>query len=310
MTNSRLPVPAPAKATLGYGLFSVAENRSDPPALRGHWKSGIEWQNVCPDADATYDQCVSNNALNISSLPTADPKVATASRSQWGATPFTVLVEIDCSAPGFWENAEAIIGDTFTEAEQDEVARVFWTGTSGAPNIAFPHLASSSTLEDGNTVLQLATANVGPTGSTVLDIVEALGKIEQALSACVKGVGTIHVPAELVAHLAANHLLDDERDGVLYSPAGHKISVSAGYPGTAPDGSAVAGVKWIYATGPVFLYRSKAGLVGDRKESLDRSVNMLKMIFERTYVIGYDCCLFGVAVSTGGVLTGTASSAA
>jgi hypothetical protein len=311
MANSRLPVPAPAKSLLGYGLFSVAENRSDPAELRGHWKSGVEWQNVCPDGDTTYDECVQANSLgvNVDTIDEPDPKAATAVRTQWGATPFTVFVEVDCSPPGFWDNADEIVDRTFGESEAFEVESVFLTGTVGTvPNLAFPHLAAASALSDGDTVLQLVTANVGPTGTGSDDIVEAFGDLEQALSACVKGKGVIHLPAELLAHAVANHLIT-ERDGILYSPVGHKIAVSAAYTGIAPDGTSVAGVKWVYATGPVFMYRSRGAKLGNKTDTLDRSVNTLKRIFERTYVIGYDCCLFGVPVSTGGVVTGSSDSA-
>lgn len=306
MTNSRLPVPAPEKSLLGFGLFSVAENRSDPAETRGHWKSGIEWQNVCPDANTTYDACVATNSLNVAVTGTPDAKSATATRTRWGATPFTVFVEIDCSPPGFWESADEIINRAFNESAPFEVEQVFWTGTvGGVADLALPHLAAATAITDESTTLQLATANVGPTGAgTSLDPVEAMGVIDQALSMCVKGVGTIHVPAELLAHLKA-WLLVTEANGVLYSPAGHKIAVSAGYPGTSPAGEIPADALWMYGTGPVFLYHSRGKLLGNNTAALDRSVDTLKKIFERTYVIGYDCCLFGVAVSTGGITPGT-----
>lgn len=305
MTNSRLPVPAPEKSLLGYGLFSVVENRLDPAELRGHWKSGVEWQNVCPDANTTYDACVATNSLNVSVTGTPDAKSATAERTRWGATPFTVFVEIDCSPPGFWDDADAIVAQTMGESEQFEVEQVFATGiVGGVSDLALPHLAADTGIVDESTTLQLVTANLGPTGAGSLDPAEAMGEMDQALSACVKGVGTIHVPAELLAHLVAWRLVT-ESDGVLYSPAGHKISVSAGYPGTSPAGETTAGALWMYGTGPVFMYRSRGRFLGDNTASLVRTANTLKKIFERTYVIGYDCCLFGVAVSTGGITPGT-----
>lgn len=307
MANSRLPVPAPAKSALGHGLVSVVENRGDAPALRGHWKSGIEWQNVCPDANTTYDECVQGNALGAAAPAEPVAKAATASRSRWGATPFTVFAEIDCSPPGFWDNVDEIVSQTFTEAEAFEVENVFFSGTVGAvTGLAYPHLAAAVGLVDGPTTLQLVAANVGPTGA--LDVVEALGKLEAALATCVKGVGVIHVPAELLPHLAANWLIT-ERDGVFYSPAGHKFAVGAGYSGAGPNGLATAGVQWLYGTGPVFMYQSRGTFLGDRTDSLNRSVDTEKRIYERTYLLGYDCCLFGVPVSTGGVITGTPGSA-
>lgn len=313
-TNTRAFVGAPTKAPLTYGLFSVAEIRSEPVDSNGrvdpHWKNGVSWQDVCPDGNTTYDQCISSGALGTD-LSTPAAKAATAVRSNWGASPFTVLVEVDCSSPGYWEQADQIVATTFDQAEEFEVESTFFSGTvGGTANLQFPHLASSAGLLDvaaGNQVratLQLVSANVGPTGGAPLDVVEAMGKLESALSTCVRGIGVIHVPCELLPHLVAWRLVEEE-GGVFYSPAGHKIAVSSAYTGAGPTGVVTANVQYMYATGPVFLYRDKGKYVGDRIESLDRNVNTLKRIYERTYVIGYDCCLFTVAVSTGGIITGT-----
>jgi hypothetical protein len=312
-TNTRAFVGAPTKLPLTYGLFSVAEIRPEPKDGNGrvdpHWKNGVTWDNVCPDARSTYDQCILTGALG-SPVVSGAPKAATASRAWWGATPFTILVEIDCSTPEYWKVADETVAKTFTEAEQFEVESVFFSGTVGdTEDLQFPHLAAASELTDpaGTPVpatLQLAAANVGPTGGIPLDVVEAMGKLESALSTCVKGVGVIHVPCELLPHLVAQHLLHEE-NGILYSPAGHRIAVSSAYTGASPDGVVTDGVQYMYATGPVFMYHDTGKYVGDRIESLDRSVNTLKRLYERTYVIGYDCCLFTVAVSTGGIITGT-----
>lgn len=310
MTNARAIVGAPSKSPLTYGLFSVAEMRrsSDP-----HWKNGVTWTNVCPDANSTYDECISPLAVGVTGLPEVPAKAATAVRSIWGATPFTVFVEIDCAPVGdYWKLANELVETTFTEAEQFEVEQIFWSGTvAGTPNIAFPHLAAAGTLEDdgpGAATLQLQTASLAPSGGGSLDVVEALGKLEQALSACVRGKGVIHIRCELLPHLKANHLVEEE-NGVLYTPGGHKIAVSAGYLGSSPEGDEQVGVSWMYATGPVFLYSSAGNFVGERKESMVLSVNTLKRIYERTYVAGFDCCLFAVPVSTGGVITGAVNSA-
>lgn len=313
-TNTRAFVGAPTKTPLTYGLFSVVETRPEPRDGNGrvdpHWKNGVSWTNVCPDANSTYDQCILTGALGTPAVSGA-PKAATAERSFWGATAFTVLVEIDCSTPGFWVQADDLVAKTFTESEQFEVESVFFSGTvGGTPDLQFPHLAAAEAVTDsatGNQVqatLQLASANVGPTGGVPLDVVEAMGKLESALSTCVKGVGVIHVPCELLPHLMAQHLIEEE-NGVLYSPAGHKIAVSSAYTGASPDGVVTEGVQYMYATGPIFMYHDTGKYVGDREQSLDRSVNTLKRLYERTYVLGYDCCLFAVAVSTGGIITGT-----
>lgn len=311
MVNARANVDAPSKSPLTYGLFSVAEMRrsTDP-----HWKNGVTWRNICPDAGSTYEQCVTANAAGVPVTGISAPaaKAATADISIWGATPFTVFVEVDCSAPSFWEDADRLVATTFTEAEQQEVEAIFWTGVvGGVSNLAYPHLASAGTLvesEPGGATLQLTTASLAPSGGGSLDVVEALGKLEQAMSACIHGKGIIHIRCELLPHLKANHLLEEE-GGVYYTPGGHKLAVSAGYPGTQPNGVAQVGVSWMYGTGPVFLYSSVGRYLGDRKDSLVQDVNTIKRIYERTYVAGFDCCLFAVPVSTGGVITGAVNSA-
>lgn len=231
------------------------------------------------------------------------------SRSTWGASAFTVVGEIDCSPPGFWDDADNILATAFTESEQFEVERIFWTGqVAETNNLAFPHLAATAEVTDGQLItLQLASAPL-VTGAAVLDVVEAFGKMEAALSECLHGTGIIHVPVELASHLVANHLLT-VRAGVYYSPAGHKVAIGSGYTGSSPEGIEIPNTMWMYGTGPIFMYRSAGRFIGDLDEALDREINTLKRIFERTYLLGFDCCLFGVAVSTGGVITGTPLSA-
>lgn len=309
--NSRTLVAPATKTPLGYGLASVVELRPEPTVggrLFPQWRKGVTWQNVCPDVDSTYDVCLLSGSIPATGIASPPDKEATMERSVWGASAFTVVGEIDCSPPGFWDDADNILATAFTESEQFAVERIFWTGTVGDRlNTAFPHLAAqNATTDDQGTTLQLAVAQLA--SAATLDVVEAFGKLEANLSECLHGTGIIHVPVELASHLTANHLLT-VRAGVYYSPAGHKVAIGSGYNGTSPSGGSPANILWMYGTGPVFMYRSAGRFIGDLDESLDREVNTLKRIFERTYLLGFDCCLFGVAVSTGGVITGTPLSA-
>jgi hypothetical protein len=309
--NTRVIVSPPRKEALEYGLLSVVENRANTDP---HWQNGVTWQNVCPDNGSTYEACLLGNALGqpVTGIPAPVTKTATSVRSIWGATPFTVTQRIDCSPPGFYADADDFVKTAFDQTEEVAVAEVFFAGTVGTrPNIQFPHLASAGTVVDsipGGATLQLTTANIGPTGGGSLDIVEALGRLEQALGACVHGKGIIHVSAELVPHLRANHLITEE-DGVLYTYNGNKVAASPGYSGADRTNTVQVGVSWMYGTGPVFMYKSRARFVGTEAESLNRSVDTLQRLYERNYVIGYDCCLFAVPVSTGGVVTGAINAA-
>jgi hypothetical protein len=309
--NSRINVSPPRKEKLEYGLLSVVEDRS---AADTRWQNGVTWQNVCPDSNSTYEACLLGNALGVpvTGITTAPAKEATAARSTWGATPFTVKAQIDCSPPGFYADADEFVRRAFDEAEEVSVAEVFFSGTvAGTANLQYPHLAATAQVDDdipGGSTFQLSAANLGPSGGASLDVVEALGRLEQALGACVHGKGVIHVSAELVAHMKAQHLLE-ESNGVYYTVSGHKIAASPGYSGASPDGVVQVGVSWMYGTGPVFLYKSRPKFIGTEAQSLDRTVNTLQRLYERHYVIGYDCCLFAVPVSTGGVAAGAINAA-
>lgn len=305
--NSLVPVRAPTKTPLAYGLMSVADVRPEPTRggyIDPHWRNGVFWQNVCPDGNATYDSCISALSLGVSGLPAPASKATTAARSSWGATPFTVFVEVDCSPPGFWDEVDEIVDRVFTESASFEIETAFYTGTVSGQQVVYPHLVSNTgRVNDAGITLQLIAGNVGPTGAP-LDPVEALARLESALSTCVKGVGVIHMPTGLIAHFLSQHVIEESNGGYV-SPAGHRIVVSSAYTGVAPDGTTTANALWMYGTGPVFLYHSRGKFLGDRIDSLNRSINTEKRIFERTYVIGYDCCLFGVAVSIGGIVAGT-----
>lgn len=295
MANSRSIVPAPVKTRLPYGLLSVVEDRGNGPAdLRGHWKSGITWLNVCPALETTYSECTSENAGIDASLPAPDAKAETAERTFWGATPFTVYGEIDCSPVGFWDNANETLARTFSEAEWLAVENSFSTGEAGGQPIVFPHLVSDTEVQDADGIFLQLAATVPVTGA--MSIAEAVGVIDAELGLCLSGRGVLHVPTALYALMLESHLVT-ERDGVLYSPAGHKITLSPAYSGAAPDGTVTDGIAWIYGTGPVFMYRSVGRFLGTPTESLDRSVDTLKRIYERTYVVGYDCCLTAVPVT-------------
>ncbi len=307
MANGRVNVRPPTKAKLGYGLDSVAEIRP-ASAEEGRWRAGITWDNVCPDANTTYDVCVQNNAL-VTPVTGAPAKASTASRSFWGATPFTIFTEIDCSPPGFWDNADESVRMAMDQASAYETERAFWTGMAGGQTVVFPHLVDdTAVVETGypSVTLQLVGAPVVTGGP--FDPAEALGLLEAALGTCVKGVATIHMPAVLLASFVANHLLETQ-NGVLYTRLGNKVAVSSAYTGEAPSGTLTAGTAWMYGTGPVFMYRSVPKFYASKKESLDREVDTLKRIYERTNLIGFDCCLFGVPVSTGGVDSGTPGQA-
>lgn len=300
MSSTRLIVNQPDFTLPPYSLVSVVDWRDGD----SHWRAGVEWETVCGDSDSTYDECV---ALGASSgtvtgspvaFPEPPPKAATATRQNFGATPFTIVAEVDCSSVGFYEDSTEWVRQVFDRTEGKELEAVFATGVvAGQAGVQLPHLQANAAVNDtelnGNLVkLQLAATQV--TGTPVC-VEVALGLLESAFADCYSGQGIIHVPNELIPLFNQAYLLERE-DDQLVTGNGNVVVAGTGYPGNAPDGSTTAGARWIYMTPRIFGYRSEVRTF-ERETTLDRSVNTVKAIAERTYVLGYDCCLVAVPVS-------------
>lgn len=312
-SKPRTYVQAPSFSPLPFGLLSSLSSTFRNPS-NSHWQFGVNYEPVCAQGGTTFGDCfaVSGTGLGAVGEPTA--KAATTAISQRGATPFTVFAEVDCSAPGFFDRAEEIIGDAFTQSEQWQVERAFWTGLADGQSVVYPHLAANTAVvDDFGITLQIAATTVSGGVSTPLDIVEALGFLESELADCYDGVGVIHAPRVLLPSFAEATLITRENDHYV-TPNGNIVVFGAGYPGTSPAGASSSGSVWMYATGAMFIYRSDVSVLpvhptgGRGENSFSRANNTVKAIAERTYVIGWDCCLRAVNVTTGGIGAGLPSS--
>lgn len=313
MSNfARLNVDPPAFTPSPYGLLTTVDFRTDDV----HWQMGVTWEDICGGTGVTLDPCVTS-APGVTGLSTPT-KAATTSRTFWGATPFTVYVEVDCSPVDFYENREQIMLNALNRFESFQVERTFWTGlapernsSGGVANGVLPHLAANTAVVEGATVnlgpsVTLQQAATVPTG-TALNVVDALGALEQQLARCLNGTGVIHVPQSLAPTMA---LLLQKQGNTLLTPNGNRVAIGAGYPGTAPDGSAPsAATVWMYATGPVFAYRGAPQVrMMEDAASLNRSVNTVKAIVERNYLMGYGCCLAAQLVNTASFIATSATT--
>lgn len=302
MARPRLNVAAPAFTPLPYGLLTALADRVRTPR-DPHWEAGVQWESLCAGASTTFDECFA--ITGSAGLDVAPPgeRLATADYDRRGATSFTVYAEVDCSAPGFWDRAEADATTVLTQAEQWQVERALWTGQSANRLVVYPHLAEDAELVDGDVTLQTA-ATVVVTGT--YDVVEGLGRLQGALADCYDGVGVIHVPRTLEPALTEAGLIVRVGDRYL-TTQGHIVVLGAGYTGSSPAGVTSSSAAYVYATGAVVIYRSPARLTTG--ELFDRSVNAAKVMIERTYVVGWECCHLAVNVSLGGTITGTSGSA-
>ena len=297
-------VRAPLVTPRPYGLLSVVQTPLDD-IDKIHWQMGVEFQaDPCDAAETTLDPCPSAGS--------GYPKPATADGlPARGAQSFTVYASLPCSpVGGYWDEAKARITAHLTNGEARAVEETFWTGTISSPvtGVVYPHLAADAEVEsDGlSPVLLQTAATVLVTG--VVDVVEGIGLLEAALGSCFGGVGVIHAPLATLTHMAANHIVTT-RGGKAYTPSDTPVAFGAGYPGTSPAGATPdTGNVWLYATGPVMMRRSEINIRADQKQSLDRNVNTLTMIAERTYNLSWDCCHFAVQVSLGGIVTGAPNS--
>ena len=285
-------VSPPSFASAAFGLLSVVQARWDEPDA--HWRAGVQWQPVCGTVSTTFDSCLAVTGTG-GPPPSPPAKAAGVTDEPRGASPFTVYAEFECSPAIFAERAVEVAREALTRMEAWQVERAFWTGLAGGQPTVWPHLAADGEVRDAYGVLLQSPAD--EVNNTAVGIVEGLGLVEQALAACYGGVGVIHVPAVLGPALATNMLA--VRDGSrLRTPNGNLIALGGGYAGTAPDGAdPAAGTAWIYATGPVFAYRSGVEVM-PTSSVVNRSNNTVQGIAERTYLLGFDCCHIGALIST------------
>lgn len=302
--------PPPSFDPRNFGLLTAVQARYDEPDA--HWRNGVIWQDICGLGSNTFDPfCLTTSSIPVSGAPPAT-KVDNIDWNTYGATPFTVFAKVDCSPVGYsQEEQRARAVDALTRTEAYQVENAFWTGSAGgSTNQVYPHLAAAEAVQDTTLlpVVRLQCAATAVSGTTILDIVEALGRIEAALAACYQGKGVIHVPVILATQLFQWNLV--KADGAqLRTQTGNLVAIGGGYPGTSPTGVAPSNAAWIYATGPVFAYRT-APETFTFKEQFNRTNNTLETIVERTYVLGYSCCcLPATPVSVGGDITGQPLSA-
>lgn len=301
MVSLRTWVEPPRFTALPYRLRDAADG---PRNLTGHAKLGLMYQpDSCVVPLETSTQCVSGVGL----LPAKVP----LDGANWrGTDPFAVYTWLDCGLVG--------VGETELKRRtlaahrnnvETAVERVFWEGSAYNPNVQ--HLAEDTEIIEtsGGSEVVIQTAASVVTGT--YDVVEAIGILEYlGARNGYAGKLLIHMPRELVAHMAANHLLVT-RGPQLETPGGSIVVGGAGYLRTGPDGTTPAdGVTWIYATGSVAWWESDVmWQARDAREFLGRDINDTVLILEQWFAVGWDCAHYALQVSTGGVITGDPQSA-
>jgi hypothetical protein len=163
---------------------------------------------------------------------------------------------------------------------------VLWTGVTNDEELG-------SSLAGGDAEAGITVTDL--TGATALDPVSAVALLEEALAGCVPGAGVIHAPTLAAAPLGSQALLVTGPDGA-YTRAGNQVVIGSGYPGTGPANAAVAdGEVWLFGTGQVMVWRGDTFLTPpDLAASVDKVLNDQVVFAERSYAVGFSCCLFAV----------------
>lgn len=298
MVSIRDWVTPPKFEPLQYRLRDAVDG---PYPYTGHQKLGVQYTpDVCAFPLETSATCVSG----IGAV-----KTATGSIPNRGADSFAVYTWLDCPLVGIgYDELRARTLRAHENNAQTVVETVFWTG--GNFNTV-QHLAEDTPITEvvgGSTVNLQTAASVIVTGA--VDVVEAIGRLEQAMAGCYGGTPLIHVPRGVAVHLASNHALE-KKGNRLVTPLGSVIVAAPGYPGTSPSGATPpAGTTWLYATGSVKMLQSEPQFTAaSAAEVLRRDVNDSVLIVEQRFTFMWDCCHFAIPVSLGGVITGTWNSA-
>jgi len=284
------------------GRYGLASAINWVPGGDPHWQAGVQYDTDCTEVAVTIMEC-------ISGAPSPIPgKVPTWSRGTRGAHPFTVYEEVDCTPDvDWWEVGSQKALRALNNSGPMQLERTFQTGsvqvTGGAGPLNYPNLNSIGPIfaSDGRILLQPASTIIS---GSPLDIVEGLGALETAFGLCYDGLGVVHMPIRMAAEMCARNLV--YKDGnVLRTWLGNKVVIGSGYDFTKGPGNATApgGSGWMWMTGPIFGYKA-APVVFDRTTQFDRSTNTYKVRAEQTYLLGWQCCLVAVLVTTGGEQAG------
>jgi hypothetical protein len=257
-------IDGPSGVPYRYGLFSAAAVVDVADVHELH--SGVEWDTLCTGRAAytAADACASHDLGDLSrGIPQAQ------------ATPLRAYTGVRCDTVGagqLLDRARAL----FAVAEQATVEYAAWTGTPGN----HPRLADPSTEDLGS--------------GAAVPLTVGVGLLEDFLAARHGTTGLLWAHRRVAGFLAERNLL--AADGPRrVAPAGTPLAL-VHTDGRGPDGAPpAAGRAWLYATGPVLVRRGPIQLPG-LADVLDRDVNDVFAVAQRSYLVGWGCATAGVLV--------------
>lgn len=271
--NAYVVVDPSAPPQAPYGLFNVAPPQP-LPRIEAEY-GGLEYQ---------PDTCGITRLWNSTCDPITS-KIFDEGVPTVYADPFVVYTSWLCGSIGY--SVEEIRSRLLTRLslkEQMGVEQRLWGGYAGQSIEGLFHGADVVDLGDAGCV----TAGISALEQTLAD----------------NGVvgGIIHARPGLSSWLSRDHLVDHPSTRLMTTPYGTPYSFGYGYDGSAPQGTAPTGTlgettEWIYATGRVQVWRGDVGIPTIR-EILNRSTNQQYALAERPYLVGVECGIWAVQVTT------------
>lgn len=281
-TPCGLEVPGPKYTPSRYGLLTVVDPITPED---GHWEGGITWDDdICSNVHSSSEYC----PIPISGFT---PKIMDRDFQSCCADPFLLYASYDCPPIGKTaKDAFSIAEKRLNIREERELEKTFWTGLTEDGVQVNPSLSFGNS-ECGSAPIDLTSVS-GPVG-----VVASMAVLESALGDCVPGAGVIHANYGLASFLASNFLITQKEDA-WFTVTGQRLAIGAGYPGTGPGNiAATAGTTWLFATGPIAIYRSEIFLTPEKfKEAMDVKLNSVQIYAQRVYAVGWSCCLFAIQV--------------
>ena len=265
MAGPGIVVEGPPRRSRPYGLFSVLGALDGPD----HWDDGgVKWETLGCDPVSGIGVVDCEPGEEGETTAEGLPKNRDATSGLGEATPFGVYAPYKCSP----------VGHTIEYASDRATQRLL------AREEAYVEYALQSGAL-GNEPSFTGAESVGA-GS---DHIEALDALEQFIADNYGSQGVIHAPAG-AAHTLSQSGTIITNGSVARTVTGTPVVFGSGY--TNDDAS--TGRAW--ATPALFGYRGPVFYPSNRPgDLLDRSVNDLYAVAERTYLVGWDDC--GVAVA-------------
>lgn len=285
-------MPAPRKVPVRDGLLYAfpAEN----PATS--WQGGVTLEpGSCGDGGIIPPDC---NDVDYPNKPFGCCDVDFIN-----IRPFIVYSGYEFSTFAGPDKAMRAAEESFRLCHDKLIEHEFWTGeatqfAAGAPYNAVDlpmYLAKEYDAgETYNPTFPTSTDPIDWTLSEVMNPTNALATAIEVASANCGARSVIHVNMSAMNYWVKDGLVERVDGHWQTRVGGHIVVPGRGYPGTAPDGTFVDGISWVYVTGMVEVLLSEFGndYTETRSVVLDHLQNKELAIVEADAMVVFDPCLW------------------